>query len=555
MKFLAVFASSADLAPFRVRELLEVVKMTGADSALAPLPGDAADQNNFAIVHLPSEDVANAVASRCVLLRGLYVLHAAASSLESLANEWREHAPHGDATLLSDAASFKYSIESVGRKYSMEEKLHIIEQFASVWHRGSVSISHPDVEFTIFLEHATLPVAPRSVDSHDPPVPIRCFHTRLAHLSRRAELLSKYSLKRRPYIGTTSMPPEYTFLMANLAHVRRHDLVYDPFCGTGSSLISAVHWGAAVLGSDMNGRVLKSGTGKVSILMQQQQKVALESWSAEELKRLSAEDAQQPSMSSNFKIYHAWIGPERVRMNFCSWHQCFRHCLPGSRSPFLDAILSDPPYGLREQKKRTSDFSDTPSGALVDEGRTSPCVSLSHAEYDTSEMMLDLVMFAAEALVVGGRLCFWLPTTPEFTHDEIPVHPCMKLVHCEGQRVTLKLSRYLVTMEKVTECDGRIGRDSCCPLKRTENLRPLLDQHDIAGNADYAHYRVKLERKRRAAREYNASRGVEGAAPPLRLSKIQRQELQVANRAANLAQQQQKDAERCLTTEHSEGVE
>lgn len=46
---------------------------------------------------------------------------------------------------------------------------------------------------------------------------------------------------------------------AFLTQVKRGDLVFDPFAGTGSILIAAAHLGAYTLGSDIDIRVLRDG--------------------------------------------------------------------------------------------------------------------------------------------------------------------------------------------------------------------------------------------------------------------------------------------------------
>jgi tRNA (guanine10-N2)-methyltransferase len=45
--------------------------------------------------------------------------------------------------------------------------------------------------------------------------------------------ISKLSLKRRKFIGNTSMDPQLSLYMANQALVKNGDLVLDPFVGTG----------------------------------------------------------------------------------------------------------------------------------------------------------------------------------------------------------------------------------------------------------------------------------------------------------------------------------
>lgn len=47
------------------------------------------------------------------------------------------------------------------------------------------------------------------------------------------ELIRSYSVKKRHFIGNTSMDAGLSFIMANHARVKADDLVYDPFVGTG----------------------------------------------------------------------------------------------------------------------------------------------------------------------------------------------------------------------------------------------------------------------------------------------------------------------------------
>jgi tRNA (guanine10-N2)-methyltransferase len=74
--------------------------------------------------------------------------------------------------------------------------------------------------------------------------------------------MTKYSLRKRPYLGPTTTDHELAFLMANQAQCREGDLVYDPFVGTGSIAIACQHFGALVVASDIDIRVLTgSGVG------------------------------------------------------------------------------------------------------------------------------------------------------------------------------------------------------------------------------------------------------------------------------------------------------
>ena len=116
---------------------------------------------------------------------------------------------------------------------------------------GPINLSSPDEIFRIFLFY-----------DHDSHLLKQCFFGRFIASSSR-HLLGPYSLKTRPYINTTSMDSELAFLTANLSLAGRGKVFYDPFIGTGSLPIACAHFGSMVLGSDIDGRMLR-GSDKVS---------------------------------------------------------------------------------------------------------------------------------------------------------------------------------------------------------------------------------------------------------------------------------------------------
>ncbi|KAJ2641362.1 hypothetical protein GGF44_002158, partial [Coemansia sp. RSA 1694] len=120
----------------------------------------------------------------------------------------------------------------------------------------------------------------------------------------------------------------------------------------------------------------------------------------------------------------------------------------------FDAIVTDPPYGVRAGAKR-----------LGRKNGTDPEISLKKMEdgvenfrrsdylpptipYEMSDVIADLLAFAAEKLVVGGRLVYWLPTVAgEYDPGDLPVHPVLRVV-ANSEQPFGGWSRRLVTMEK-----------------------------------------------------------------------------------------------------------
>lgn len=125
--------------------------------------------------------------------------------------------------------------------------------------------------------------------------------------------MEKYDLKKRPYKGTTSFEAELSLVSANIAQVKPGTIMYDPFAGTGSFLIAGGHFGSLVIGSDIDGRMIRGKGAQVNI-------------------------------SANFKKYgESSQFLDVLTMDFTN--NALRNNL------VIDTILCDPPYGIRESIK------------------------------------------------------------------------------------------------------------------------------------------------------------------------------------------------------------
>ncbi|CBZ23458.1 methyltransferase-like protein [Leishmania mexicana MHOM/GT/2001/U1103] len=543
MKYVAVFASSASLADFRLPEFQFVaatlrVPITFLDDKI-PWVAGGADTFWFSVFESPaSRSELKALAERCALLRGVYTLFETAPTLEDLyaCLEGRHGTAPGsaapslasspttaatafvgeDETTHLASSTYSYQVETIGKKYSADAKRAVAEAVLKrVPRAGEVEWRQPGRAYYIFLQHA-IENAPPGAQGWVSNAPLlRVFHCCLCVESSRSALLATYDLRKRPYIGTTSMPPEESLMMANMSGVCRGHYVYDPFCGTGSLLIAAAHYGARTFGSDADGRAMRAGTekGKTSPQMQQQRRLALAAYPEEQLCVLTEEERVLPSMITNFKLYHL-PPPDRARMNFSAWPRTWHTCaLRLGSGGIFDSIITDPPYGLREPRKKvetTTPTIPTAAAASTEAGRDNAVKqqAVTFSAYPTHEVLLDLVMFAATYLVVGGHLTFWHPTTDHYTDDELPTHPSLRIVCNIAQRVSLKVVRRLIVLRKVAPVPTPPpSRESCAAKKSPDDLRVLMDETELPDNADYMHYRAKRERKREAAHKYKSSAG------------------------------------------------
>ena len=208
---------------------------------------------------------------------------------------------------------FAFSVESFAGKRSVTSKKEIIQSFTYMGFQGPIKLKDPD-ELFIVMEDFISDVEACKLNKKQSPEPRKIFLGRKIAASNR-EVIHKYDLKKRKYISTTSMDAELSLVTANMALAAPGKLFFDPFVGTGSFLVAAAHFGALTLGADIDPR----------------------SFRGKENERENGESA----IMKNFKQYET----------VSKYVDCFTSDLtntPLCNRPFLDGIVCDPPYGVRE---------------------------------------------------------------------------------------------------------------------------------------------------------------------------------------------------------------
>ena len=278
----------------------------------------------------------------------------------------------------------------------------------------------PDVAFRVFEDY--------NLDVKEPKY---LYFGRFIADSCRNEAKKRFDLKKRLYISTTSMDAELTLLTANIAHVAPGKLFYDPFMGTGGFPIACAHFGAVVFGSDIDGRTIR-GTGG------------------------SARRGQtgKYDVVGNFKQYG--IEPSYLGSFVSDLTNTPLRILPPDKDytkGYLDGIVCDPPYGIREGLKVLGSRQE-----LLEEERQShedqykaPGYIPPKRPYSFTALLDDILTFAVSTLVEDGRISMWMPTA----NDEdieliIPSHPCLELTSVCVQAFN-KWSRRLLTYRRRRE--------------------------------------------------------------------------------------------------------
>ncbi|XP_069463607.1 tRNA (guanine(10)-N2)-methyltransferase homolog isoform X2 [Ambystoma mexicanum] len=356
--------------------------------------------------------VGNSTVSRTILERSIFELWGHGKSTAELKKSLMSYPQEQMDPYVQQDSTYKINIHTFNKTLTQIEKVSRIDDLAFLPFKGKVNLRNADHIFCLLEDYGLDP-------NNIPQQPLDVFFGRWIADGQR-DLINSYSVKKRHFIGNTSMDACLAFIMANHARVKDHDIVYDPFVGTGGLLIPSAHFGAYVCGMDIDYNTVH-GIGKASRKNQK------------------------------------WRGPdENIRANLRQYglEKYYLDVFVSDASKSIwrkgmqfDAIITDPPYGIREATRKT--------GSQKEILKTEACMD-NHipvsSNYHLSDIFSDLLNFSAEYLKRGGRLVYWLPVyRPEYTEEVIPRHPCLKLIsNCE-QMLSSHTSRRLIAMEKVKE--------------------------------------------------------------------------------------------------------
>ncbi|OAA65510.1 hypothetical protein SPI_02297 [Niveomyces insectorum RCEF 264] len=121
---------------------------------------------------------------------------------------------------------------------------------------------------------------------------------------------------------------------------------------------------------------------------------------------------------------------------------------------WIDGIVCDPPYGVREGLRVLGVRNPAKTPWVEEIGRRmfkDPAFVPPKQPYSFLALLDDLLRFAADTLVDGGRLGFWMPTAnDEALELPVPTHPCLAVVSVCTQAFR---SRRLITYQRIPDVE------------------------------------------------------------------------------------------------------
>ncbi|KAJ3071915.1 hypothetical protein HDU98_004629 [Podochytrium sp. JEL0797] len=387
---------------FRLAELRALAILENVEIEFEPT--ELLEESPFLVVSLKSAEDAKKLLTRSILIKEVIELWAEGETMDELIEQVKQIPLEKHTPYLT--SSFKFNVVVFGNTFSKPEQVATIERFAFLPYEGDIDLKKPDNVFQVYLDYYDFPTRGLPI----PEKPLRCFWGPFVSEGDRSGLIQRYDLKKRGYLGTTSMDAELSLIMSNVALAKAGSFVLDPFVGTGSFLLTSSHFGAFTLGSDIDGRQIRGKGNNKNI----------------------ASNAKQYDLSNRI------LGQVVCDIAHHPWREV----------EFWDAIVTDPPYGVRAGAKKIAINSKTPPKTSI----TNPDGTYKLPQtvpYELEDVMSDLISFAAKHLTPRGRLVYWLPTVTEtYSPKDVPRHKRLRLVdNCEQNFG--KWARRLIIMEKL----------------------------------------------------------------------------------------------------------
>ncbi|XP_021957972.1 tRNA (guanine(10)-N2)-methyltransferase homolog [Folsomia candida] len=406
-----LFWFSNEHSGFRIQEMEALFKVFKLDNK--SLNSRIVNGGPFMLMDFPDDDGPKKLMSRSVLIHSCYELLGDGKSREEMDNTVKKNLPRM-APYVNN--TFQIRVETYGKTMQHAEKIQFIDTLDYLPMEGKVDLKNPECSLHLIMYYG--------LDANR--IPEEPYHWYFGRwiMNGQRKLASKTSLKTRKFIGNTSMDPLLSLLMVNLAAIKEYDIILDPFVGTGSILVAAAAIGGQVLGSDIDYLMLHGKTKPTKAF-----KVA----------RDEGENIRANMIQYGFENrYLDVIISDASRQ---MWRTDFR----------VDAIITDPPYGIREPTFRIGPSRPQKPDFKIKEEHLEKHIPAKQ-DYSLTEIFRDLMDFAVHQLEIGGRLVYWIPISrPDYEEDKLPKNPCLQLLFNTEQIFNSVASRRLLVFEKTKE--------------------------------------------------------------------------------------------------------
>eukprot|EP00158_Paraphelidium_tribonemae_P007580 Partr_v1_DN28290_c1_g1_i4_m75344 putative tRNA methyltransferase 11 homolog (S. cerevisiae) len=199
--------------------------------------------NPFFIISLPSIAAAKAVAGRSILIRSIYLLCAHGNTHQEARVELQLTGRDLIQQLspISQGTRWKFTSHVFRKSKNTPNIVPIYALVLEDMIRGAaVDLRNPEVTLAVLEDFSSSSCSSSAEVSGPPdrdPDLARVFMGVWLADGDSGNAINKFDLKKRDYLGTTSMDARLSLVMGNQALARSGSLIYDPFVGTGSFFV------------------------------------------------------------------------------------------------------------------------------------------------------------------------------------------------------------------------------------------------------------------------------------------------------------------------------
>lgn len=378
-QYLAWFGHHNSYFNFRFAELDCLAAKYGVDidTLYAGERKTALSIDPFAVVNLPSEEVAVAICNDSVMTKYMIELWGSGATDEDVIASVKENVSDESWEFhLNPKKPFSYKVIGYGIQHSEQERKDRMAAFGYLF-RGYEKVNLKAPKTNLFVIDHYFVYNFDQTGTRDETLPVEKYGTYYGRLvATSSTWRNKFVLTDRPVLGPTSLDNDLAFMMANFAEMKKGTFVLDPFCGTGGLLIAATACGEIPqVGTDIDIRVLSGDF--ISYF------------------RNKIHDDMTLDIFQNFKHYGLPLPEVVAADNSCS---CWR---ASEGVPFFDVVLTDPPYGVRAGAKK---IGQTSSHDIMQRDSYYPQM----VGYEPNEVNKDLLDLASIRLKDDGILVFLL---------------------------------------------------------------------------------------------------------------------------------------------------
>lgn len=371
MRCLVLFSHDSHWRDFRYAELDSLLVLNGVDPSTAYSKECISPSTVYLPIELPNAEVACSICSRSVLIHGIFELYSNASKFSEVVEDFKETWSEYLQEYIVNRCSWSVHVRAFCKTMSLEHQEKCRLNFSFLAMPGKVQVNDAELSLWLLLDFSKNPDA-----LIEDVLDIPAYFGRQIAVGGLRSIIKTMDLKKRSYIGPTSLDHSLALILGNLARVQRRHMALDPFVGTASILVALSYFGANCTGTDIDARVLRGEmyAGKAD----------------------RSQDTSKRDIFSNFTSYGLPV-PELIRMDN---HLVDRHVVcnrEGVLEGMYDVIVTDPPYGIRAGGRKSG--KKIPVEYKIEEEKRLDHVP-STQQYPVEEVMLDLMHTAARVLTL-----------------------------------------------------------------------------------------------------------------------------------------------------------